>query len=199
MNPTLPRAVLSLAQIYVDSDEAPRALQLLDDPQIGVLPMLDRNDAAIESPALREQAYSVGLSAIVSALPKVKSTEQRTALIQRSRKMVEALRREVGDSADSQKRLVSIFYRLARGLETQLKLLDKPEDRRVLSEGFSTFLDQVRKEASDLRILNWVAESYSSLGKGLADDPNSAEAARTCYRTRSRRMIRSWTMRIHWG
>ncbi len=181
VNATVPRAVLSLAQIYVDSDEAPKALQLLDDPQIGVLSMVARNDAAIDSPRLREQAYSVGLSAIVSALSKVKSTDQRTGLIQRSREMVQSLRSEVGDSAESQQRLVDIFYRLARGLETQLKLLDKPEDRRVLSEGFNTFLEQVRGEGKDLRVLNWVAESFSSLGNGLSDDANSAAAAHACF------------------
>ena len=105
------------------------------------------------------------MSAIVSALSKVKSTEQRAALIRRSGEMVQALREQVGDSAESQQRLVDIFYSLARGLETQLKLLDKPEDRRVLSDGFNTFLEQVRGEAKDLRVLNWVAESFVSLGK----------------------------------
>ncbi len=186
VNATVPRAVLSLAQIYVDSDEAPKAIELLDDPQVGVLPMVARNDPAIDSPRLREQAYSVGLSAIVSAMSKVTSTDQRTDLIQRSREMMQSLRTEVGDSAESQQRLVDIFYRLARGLETQLKLLEKPEDRRVLSEGFNTFLEQVRVEGKDLRVLNWVAESFHSLGKGLADDANSTAAAHACFQNSAR-------------
>ncbi len=181
VNATVPQAVLSLAQIYVDSDESPKAIELLDDSQIGVLPMLARKDEVINSPRLREQAYSVALSAVVSALSKAKSTEERTALIQRSRDLIQALRDEVGDSAESQQRLVDIFYRLARRLETQLKLLDTPEDRRILSEGFNTFLEQVRSEAKDLRILNWVAESFNSLGNGLAGDEKSAQSAQACY------------------
>ena len=92
------------------------------------------------------------------------------------------LRDHVGDSPASQKRLVDIFVSLARGLETQLNLLDKPEDRRVLSDGFRTFLEQVRGEAEDLRVLKWVAESFASLGKGLAIDAKSAVDARACFR-----------------
>ena len=39
---TMPRAVLALAQIYVDLDQAPKAIALLDDEKIGVLPMVQR-------------------------------------------------------------------------------------------------------------------------------------------------------------
>jgi tetratricopeptide (TPR) repeat protein len=181
VNSTMPRAVLALAQIYVDLDQAPKAITLLDDEKIGVLPMVQRNDAAIDSPALREYAYRVALAAVVSALPKVAGDQDRTALIERSRQLMQTLRDEVGDTPEAQQRLVEIFYSLARGLETQIKLLERPEDRRVLSDGFSAFLDQVRGEANDLRVLNWVAESYASLGNGLADDKDSAEAAKNCF------------------
>ncbi|MHB8969026.1 MAG: hypothetical protein ACYC3X_02995 [Pirellulaceae bacterium] len=181
VNSTMPRAVLALAQIYVDLDQAPKAITLLDDEKIGVLPMVQRNDAAIDSPGLREYAYRVALAAVVSALPKVAGDQERTALIERSRQLMQTLRDEVGDTPEAQQRLVEIFYSLARGLETQIKLLERPQDRRVLSDGFSAFLEQVRGEATDLRVLNWVAESYASLGYGLADDKDSAEAAKQCF------------------
>jgi tetratricopeptide (TPR) repeat protein len=77
--------------------------------------------------------------------------------------------------------LIEVLYGLARGLETQITLLERPEDRQVLSEGLGAFLEQVRGESSDLRILNWVAESFASLGRGLGDDPRSAEARRACF------------------
>jgi tetratricopeptide (TPR) repeat protein len=178
---TVPRAVLALAQIYVNLDQAPKAIALLDDEKIGVLPMVQRNDAAIDTPALREHAYRVALSAVVAALPKVTGGAERAALIERSQQLMQSLRTEVGDTPEAQQRLVEIFYSLARGLETQIKLLDRPEDRRLLSDGFSVFLEQVRAKASDLRVLNWVAESYAGLGSGLADDKASTDAARICF------------------
>ena len=73
---TVPRAVLALAQIYVNLDQAPKAIALLDDEKIGVFPMVQRKDAAIDVPELREHAYRVALSAVVSALPKVTGGER---------------------------------------------------------------------------------------------------------------------------
>ena len=106
---------------------------------------------------------------------------ERAALIERSQQLMQTLRTEVGDTPEAQQRLVEIFYSLARGLETQIKLLERPEDRRLMSDGFSAFLEQVRAKATDLRVLNWVAESYAGLGNGLADDKDSADAAHICF------------------
>lgn len=178
---TVPRAVLALAQIYVNLDQASQAIALLDDEKIGALAMVQRNDPVLDTPALREHAYRVALSAVVSALPKVTDGDARTELIARSQQLMQALRTEVGDTPEAQQRLVEIFYSLARGLETQIKLLERPEDRRALSDGFRAFLDEVRGQATDLRVLNWVAESYTGLGSGLSSDKASADAARGCY------------------
>jgi tetratricopeptide (TPR) repeat protein len=183
LDATVPRAVLALAQIYVDLDQAPRAIELLDDATVGVMPMLDRDDPLLGAAELREHAYRVALGAVVSALSKVEGTEPRTALIDRSRQLMEALRREIGDAPESQQRLVEIFFSLARGMETQVRLQERPEDRRLLSQGFRTFLDQVRAEANDVRVLNWVAQSYASLGSGLSDDAGSKQAAAEAFQS----------------
>lgn len=177
---TVPLAVLALAGIYIDTGDAGKAIALLDHPKIGVLPMVERNDPVVASNALRVHAHRVALRSMVSALPQLENTEKRAALLARIQEMIQALRKEIGDSPESQKQLAGIFYSLARDLKTQLQLLDEPADRRVLSEGFRTFLEQVRSQSDDLRVLNWVAESFASLGKGLATDTQSAEAVAEC-------------------
>ncbi|MGM0488847.1 MAG: hypothetical protein ACQESR_19075 [Planctomycetota bacterium] len=177
----VPLAVLALARIYVDSGEATKAISLLDHPKIGVLSMLERDEPVVQSAETRIRAYRVALSAMVSALPQVQDTQERTALLDRIRTTINLLRDEVGDSPEGQKQLADIFFRLARGLETQLELLDAPEDHRVLSNGFRAFLEQVRSESDDYRVLNWVAKSFASLGERLTGTDESASAARDCY------------------
>jgi tetratricopeptide (TPR) repeat protein len=131
---------------------------------------------------LREQVYRVALSALVSALPKAESTQRRSELIARIQRLIGDLRAEIGDAPENQKRLVDVFYSLARGMERQLTLLDNLEDRRVLSEGFQAFLNEVRGQSDDLSVLNWVAESFTSLGDGLREGTELTEASRACFR-----------------
>ena len=128
---TVPRAVLSLAQIYVDGDEALKAVALLDDPRIGVL----ADDRAAIDQWSRAKAARAGLSSYARApwfrrwrrsKPRSTRADWLNAAQERSSCSVE----QMGDTPENQQRLVEIFYGLARGLETQLKLLDKPEDRR---------------------------------------------------------------------
>ena len=181
VNETVPCAVNSLAQIYVDIDQAGKAVALLDDPTIGVLPLIERDDPVMESAPLREQTYRVALSALVSALPK-RSRRSSAATWWRIQDMIRQLRQQVGDAPEDQKRLVDIFYSLARGMELQLNLLEKAQDRRVLADGFQTFLEEVRSESNDLRVLNWVAESFTSLGNGLRDGAKLTDASKECFR-----------------
>jgi tetratricopeptide (TPR) repeat protein len=78
--------------------------------------------------------------------------------------------------------LVRIFFSMARGLEDQIKLLDNPKERQVLSAGFDAFLDEVRSQAKEISFLNWVAESYIGLGDGLAGDGSANGPAAQYYR-----------------
>lgn len=178
---TMPRAQLALAQIYIDLDQAPKARALLNDEKIGVLPLAERDDPVIDSPALKEHVYRVALAALVGALPRAENDQDRTELIDKSKELMQKLRQSVGDSPEALQRLVEIYYSLARGLETRIQLQERAQDRMALSDGFGVFLEQVRREASDLRVLNWAAESYMSMGNGLAGDPATANAAKTCF------------------
>ncbi len=179
---TVPVAVLTLMQIYTDTDQAAKAIALLDDEKIGPLAMIARKDPLMQDPRLIEESYKSALSALVAGLPKAPDTEQRSKLIERARETMQQLRTQVGEAPEDQKRLVAIFYSMARGLERQIKLLDNAQDRKVLSEGFNTFLDEVRTQATDISVLNWVAESYVGLGSGLEDDASSSDAGAVYFK-----------------
>lgn len=181
IDPNLPRSVLVLAQMQIDTDHARDAFALLEDEKIGPLQLIARHDPSVKDPQLVEQTYRVALSAIVGALPKATDTEQRAKLIQRARAMMQTLRAQIGERPEDQKRLVAIFFSMARGIERQLTLLDDPADRRVLSQGFAAFLDEVGTDSTDYRILNWVAQAYTSLGNGVSGDKDSKSIARGYY------------------
>ncbi len=104
------------------------------------------------------------------------------ALVTRIQGLISQLREQIGDAPEDQKRLVDIFYSLAVGMQRQLQLLENVQDRLVLSEGFQTFLNEVRGDSQDVRVLNWVAESFMSLGNGLQEGNQPSDQARACFR-----------------
>jgi tetratricopeptide (TPR) repeat protein len=181
MDSSVVLALLTLANIYVESDQANQAIQLLEDPDIGVLPLVSSGDPAVADARLVEETYRVTLSALVGALPSASDVSTRSELIDRIRQTMQDLKSAVGDSPGSERRLVGIFMQLASGLERQIRLLDRIEDRRLLSKGFESFLDQVRAESKDFGVLNWVAQSYSSLGEGLRGNKAVAALARSFF------------------
>ncbi len=181
IDPTAPMAVLALAQAYIDADQAEKAVSLLDDPKIGTLALVQRSDPLAKNPQLIEQTYKTALSALVGALPRAASADQRAKLIDRARQTMRALKEQVGQDAKAQKRLLAIFFSMARGLERQIGLIDDPVERQSLAEGFSAFLTEVRSEATDVSVLNWVAQSYVSLGNALLSDKQTTTAAKKYY------------------
>src|SRR5205823_9323334 len=64
----LATAVLSLAQIYVDTSEAEKAVALLEDPKIGVLTLVKNNDSAATDEGVPEETYKTALRAYISSL-----------------------------------------------------------------------------------------------------------------------------------
>ena len=86
-------------------------------------------------------------------------------------------------------KLVALYVGLARDLEEQMKLAT-PERKKSLSQGFEAFLMRIRSGAADFSVLNWVAETFVSLGSSFydADQKLTPEAKR--YYDEGRRDLR---------
>jgi tetratricopeptide (TPR) repeat protein len=162
---TLATAVLSLAQIYVDTDQAAKAVQLLEDPKIGILKLVASNDPATSTPGLAEETYKTALRAYISHLAKAADPQQSDATIDKAKGVMEALKTTVGPTPEDQRKLVAIYYSLALDLKQQLKLVESPEAKDALSKGFETFLKQVGSGAAELNIIYWVAETFANMGE----------------------------------
>jgi hypothetical protein len=78
-----------------------------------------------------------------------------------------------------------VFVGLARGLEDELKVAS-PDAKQALARGFETFLKQIRDETTDFNVLNWVAETFFSLGSGLQGEGPAVDES-TRYLAESRR------------
>jgi hypothetical protein len=176
----LASSVLTLAQILIDAGNAVEAVQWLDDSKIGPITLIGGNHPAVAGRTdFQIDTYKAALRAYVGA-----------EKLDRAEAVMGQLEKLVGQQdAAGATRLTKIYISLGRQLEELLKRLQaegKTDEIQKVSQGFEKFLDTIsrRKQGNSFSSLNWVAQTFLSLGAGL--DPGDGplpEAALRYYKT----------------
>ena len=157
-------AALSLAQIYVDTNQAGKAVALLEDKTFGPLALLRAKNELLTKPGLPEEVYKTSLRAYISSLATdgAKSDDA----VAKAKEIMSGMKTSMGATADGQKKLIATYVSLARDLQTQMAN-SPPQVRTSLGKGFEAFLGQVSSEATELNVLNWVGETYRGMGEAI--------------------------------
>lgn len=161
-------AVLSLAQIYVDTNEPAKCVEKLEDPKIGVLTLVNAKHPSTLKEGFAVEAYKIALRAYISNLA---SSKDSAATIKKATEMMAALKAAMGNTPEGQSRLVAIYVALARDLQTQMEIADQ-KSKAALGQGFEVFLKQVGEDATELNVLYWVAETYRGMGESFLTTKN---------------------------
>lgn len=78
--------------------------------------------------------------------------------------MMNGLKGSLG--AGGSKQAVGTYYLMAQDLSKKMKTA-APAEKKAMANGFKVILTQISQESGDLPTLNWVAESFLSLGEEL--------------------------------
>ena len=173
-NRTTTTAMLSLAQTSLESGQTAKAVEVLEHATVGPLTLAKAKSQHTAAAAVQEEIYKTALRAYISSL----STDGEA--IDKAKQVMDEMKTAIGGNAEGEQRLVSVYVNLARDLEKQLAAAT-PEARRVLSQGFETFLNQLSDGATELSVLNWVAESFAKLGSSLDNGEVLDEDAKKYY------------------
>lgn len=160
----LATAVLYLGQIYVDTNEASKAVALLEDPKIGALTLVGENNAAVEDDLVAEETYKTALRAYISSLGLPGVDAQQT--IDKARQVMDSLKKRMMQSPQGQTKLVQMYVSLAQDLKRQMEIADAAA-KKSLSGGFETFLKEVAADATELNTMNWVGDTYLGMGEAF--------------------------------
>ena len=177
-------SVLALSQYHVEVNEPEKAVSQMEAPGMGVLAIaqdpkgkdLFGNNEAMFS-RFSQDSHMLGLRAYIGVLPDSKNPEQT---IEKAKKVMKSLEQRV-----SKETLVSIYYSLARNLESQLALSETDAEKKTLAQGFETFLDEVGNASNEFNVKNWVAETLYGLGKGFDTDSKKLTAEAKQYYDKS--------------
>lgn len=173
---TLVNAMLSLAQIAIETNKSAEAVSLLEDPKCGPFTLaLAGNPLVGPQTGLGVEVYKAALRAFVGTKQLDKA--------EGAMKSLDAMVRQRGD-AESSRNLTQIYIRLGRELQDQMDRLrkeGKTDELAKVSQGFELFLAQIsgRDAGNSFHSLSWVAETFYSLGSGhdpgLKDLPPAAK------------------------
>ncbi len=151
-------ASLALAQIYVDTGQADKAVTVLEDAQLGPLTLIKANSPAAQREGFAGETYKCTLRAYISSLAGAADAD---AIVKKATEVMAAMKEAIPPD-----QLIVIYVSLARDLEQQMKLA-MPEAKKALSKGFETFLKQIRSATVEFSVLNWVAETFSGIAAGF--------------------------------
>ena len=165
-------AMLALAQAYLETGQADRAIGVLEHPQYGPLTLLAKDDASTEQAGFAEDTYRTALRAYIQLLP---TSPHGPSMAEKAQATLKAMRAQLGKTAGGEQRAAEVLAGLARDLDAQLGQAT-PENRRALAKGFEPLLRQLAQDASELSVLNWVAETFFRLGEGFASSGGGADA-----------------------
>jgi len=152
-------AALSASQIYVGSGAPDKALALLENKAYGPLTLVKKNDPVTQQHDIGRETYKVALRAYVAA-----------SKIDEAKAMMEGLKSTVAPERAGD--LTIIYISMGRALEEQVNTLraaGKTDELKKTTEGFEVFLREIAKSAdgNTFASLNWVAETFYSLGAGF--------------------------------
>ena len=177
VNPTVLTAGLSLAQIYVDTDQAQSAVTQLEDAKIGPL-VLIRKNAGGATEAITQEVLKTALRAYIASL---ESAEDGAAVNAKAKGIMEELKAATGDDQKGQEKLVGIYISLAQDLKDQISLLESEDAKTKLTTGFESFLDEVFASTKELSVMNWVAQTFGAMAEGLNTGTALSPAAKKYF------------------
>lgn len=172
-------AAVSLADVYVKSQEPAKAVELLEKPDAGPMALLEKEETKeLFDSALIEQTCRVALAAQLALMP---TAPDPAAVVEKAQKamdkLTEVLRK---DSGGDDQRVVATYYTLARDLKQQLDLTKDPKLKANLAGAAETFLQGVQSNTKDPTLLRWVAETLYGFGESF-DGPGSTADAKRFY------------------
>ncbi len=168
--PDVMQSALTLTKIYLDLDDAAKADATLRDETYGPLTLIDRQGSPDKS--YESDLYSTELMVVVQLMTAPEGDPKQ--LVERAAKVIEKLQSSV-QGPDAQKRLTSIYVRMAKIIREQLDRADVGR-RTKLIDAFQLFLAHISSTTTNPETLQWTATTLIELAESSIG-PNGGKAS----------------------
>jgi hypothetical protein len=150
-------------QALLADGDAEKALEILEDTNIGPLALMKRSGNEDRDRAFSIETCKAALRAYVSVDPPRRDDAVA---------MMEQLEALTGDSEQAQKQLTAIYVNLGLQLQEQIRQLSSSGNEakaQAVAKAFASLLNRVaeRGDSQSWAIRNWLAQTSLQLGSGL--------------------------------
>jgi hypothetical protein len=178
------KSLMASEQAAVETPEkaggnARRVVEILENQTFGPLTLINREEQAAQNPIFVQETLRTALQAYVASLES-----DPVGMMAKAKATMAALREAVGADATGKKRMLAIYITLAQTMESKMTRA-APEARKEMSGVFESFLAALSADASDPGTLNWVAETFASLGAGFDTEEGTLNADAGLYYDKS--------------
>jgi len=156
-------------------ENARSVVEILEHETVGPLTLIDREDEVAQNPIFVQETLRTALQAYVASMES-----DPVGMMEKAKATMTALRDAVGDDANGKKRMLAIYITLAQTMESKMTRA-APETRKEMSGVFESFLAALSADATDPGTLNWVAETFASLGAGFDTEEATLNADAGLY------------------
>jgi len=168
-------SALVLAKVRMRRQRLMDVDAILRHPQFGPLTAGDSLPSNLQA-----DCYRLGLQALVARLAQGAGNNGQA--LSEAEQLIGRLRTVAGSGPEGATRLVSLFYGLAEDLKQQLATTP-PAGKTPLVAALRLLLQQLADQAPDASTMHWAAQTLSSLGDSLANDPVAGQASQETLAT----------------
>ena len=157
------KAALILVKVYLKLGDTEKAFKTLDHERYGPAKLIDKQGPPDEKFA--SDLYATELQVVVQMMT---ASEEPDALLNRAADVMNKLRDSV-KGEDKEKRLISIYVRLASEIRGQLDA-SQGQQKQKLIDAFEVVLNQIAETAKDKATLMWVGQTLMELGEAAMQE-----------------------------
>ena len=183
-NPSAAEAVgvLYLAQAHLEERDFSRAIEILEDREVGPLTLVRRDDSSAKRREFVLEVYKAALRAFGSVSPPQREKTQA---------VMRALEETFGNDEKSQRQLTSIYLKLGVELQGQIAALSasgRTAQANALAGAFEDLIKRVTSRSGggdNWSTQNWIAQTNLQVGQGLTGKAKQQHLtqAQTIYRS----------------
>ena len=171
------KSILSLAKIYAEQKKGAQTLELMENPEYGLIELVNSNHASTQDPRFRLDVYRTALKGFVNSIAPNSDSGTIASTMEKASAIMGKLKGVTSGMENGDKILVSLYYSFANDIKSKMDSLSSVAAKKNFSSGLSDFLVGAAGSSSDFQVVMWAASTLVKVADSFKDQGETTEAS----------------------